>query len=31
MAYDIKDKLEWTIIFILEFGTERSIKLLQRI
>lgn len=29
MAYDIKDKLEWTIIFVLEFGRKYGLTMKQ--
>ena len=29
MEYDIKDKLEWTIIFILEFGRKYDLTMKQ--
>lgn len=29
MAYDIKDKLEWTVIFILEFGRKYGLTMKQ--
>lgn len=29
MEYDIKDKLEWTVIFILEFGRKYGLTMKQ--
>lgn len=29
MSYDIKDKLEWTVIFILEFGLRHGLTMKQ--
>lgn len=29
MEYDIKDKLEWTVIFILEFGRKYDLTMKQ--
>lgn len=29
MGYDIKDKLEWTVIFILEFGRKYGLTMKQ--
>lgn len=29
MGYDIKDKLEWTIIFVLEFGRKYGLTMKQ--
>jgi len=29
MAYDIKDKLEWTVIFVLEFGRKYGLTMKQ--
>lgn len=29
MSYDIKDKLEWTVIFILEFGQRHGLTMKQ--
>ena len=29
MGYDIKDKLEWTVIFVLEFGRKYGLTMKQ--
>ena len=29
MSYDIKDKLEWTVIFVLEFGRKYGLTMKQ--
>ena len=29
MGYDIKDKMEWTVIFILEFGRRHGLTMRQ--
>ena len=29
MVYDIQDKLEWTVIFILEFGRKYELTMKQ--
>ena len=29
MEYDIKDKMEWTVIFILEFGNKYGLTMKQ--
>ena len=29
MEYDIKDKLEWTVVFILEFGRKYGLSIKQ--
>ena len=29
MVYDIKDKLEWTVIFVLEFGRKYGLTMKQ--
>lgn len=29
MSYDIKDKIEWTVIFIMEFGRRHGLSMKQ--